>query len=258
MAGKRSFSTASGITSPKSRKKTKMTKSQAVTALLKNRKKLRAVANQRIGGFLGIELKFVDSGRDQLTFAAPTDSTGGEYDDTTMLCLNGIAQGDAQNQRDGREVRIKSIFVHFNVFMGAQINQTAGDVPPIVFLAIVQDTQTNKAQMNSEDCFTNPIASAFGAPLCFRQLENSKRFKVMWSKRLQFKAPPLAWDGTNLEQSGQSLYETADITGLNIPVNYSGTGATVAAVTDNSFHIIGFASSTLCQMTWNSRIRFVG
>lgn len=220
----------------------------------------RYVSNARIGGFLGIEKKFYDTSRAAVAIVASTDASGAEYDPAAVNCLNAPAQGDGESNRDGRQIRMKSLLVRGAVYCPSQADQTAADVSPTVRVMAVLDTQTNGAQLNSEDVFTNPAGSGTTATSPFRNLQYSKRFRVLASKKVQF--PPFSptWDGTNLEQCGQAKDFQMSVNLKDLVVNFVGTTAGVASVADNSIHIIAYTNSTAAAPTlsYNSRLRFVG
>jgi len=218
----------------------------------------KSMANVRTGGFLGIELKYVDSALVSSALTAPTDASGGEKDPATLLALNAIAQGDGEQQRDGKQVCIKSVYVSGVVDVPVQANLTAGTVDPLVYVALVLDKQTNGAQLNSEDVFVNPGASAVTAASPLRNLQYTSRFQVLDSVLLHPPARQLSYDGTNIESSGTrmpfKLSNTSDII-----ANYIATGAVIAAIQDHSLHVIAYTSSaTGATISYNARVRFVG
>jgi len=216
--------------------------------------------NVRTGGFLGIEKKFFDSFLATTQIAGPADCTGGELDPATANCLNGVSQGDGESNRDGKNYVIKSLHFLGRVVANSQANKSAGWIPPSVFIAIVLDTQTNGAQLNSEDVYTNPAASIANNTCLQRNLQYSSRFRVLKTFKLDFNQPSLAYDGTNIEGCGFSQSIEAHLDNLNIKVGCSATTGTVAAITDNSLHVIGFATNVTetVNLTYTSRIRFMG
>lgn len=223
------------------------------------RRRLRR-RNVRTAGFLGIEYKFLDSGRASMALVSPTDATGAEADPATVNCLNAVAQGDGPSDRDGRVYTITSVQIRGRAVLASQINQTAADDIPYVYIALVLDMQTNGAQLNSEDVYTNPIASSGMAVCPFRNLQYSKRFRVLATRVMNLPMPSLSYDGTNMEQSGSSSYFSMNVNNLRIKVDTKGTSANVTDIVDNSLHLIAFCSSTAGSPTlsYNSRVRFVG
>jgi len=218
----------------------------------------KTMANVRTGGFLGIELKYKDSALVSSALAAPTDASAGEKDPATLLALNSIAQGDGEQERDGKQVCIKSVYVSGVVDVPVQANLTAGTVDPTIYVALVLDKQTNGAQLNSEDVFVNPGASAVTAASPLRNLQYTSRFQVLDSVLLHPPARQLSYDGTNIESSGTrmpfKLSNTQDII-----TNYIATTAVVAAIQDHSLHVIAYTSSaTGAVISYNARVRFVG
>lgn len=219
--------------------------------------------NARTGGYLGIERKFYDTTLAGTALAAPTGATGGEVDPATVLCLSAPAQGDGESNRDGRKITITQCHVAGVITCNSQATQSAADDATTCMVALVLDTQSNGAQLNSEDVFTNPGASALLASDVFRNLQYSSRFKVLGVKKITLMNPSIANNAAasgNLTQSGLQKRWRFDLQKLNIPVTFTGTTAGIANVTDNSLHIVAFCTSTglAPNITYNSRIRFVG
>ncbi len=228
------------------------------TVTRRRRRRPRTSYNPRIGGFLGIELKFYDqSAGENLT--APTDASGGEENPSATITLNTVIQGDGESNRDGRQIVMKKISVVGCVRQALQTNQTATENAPLVLIALVHDTQTNGALLNSENVFVNPSADAELATKPFRNLQFIKRFRVLKRLQLKLQQPTVVWDGTNIEQGGLFTPFKMHVP-LNIPVNYSGTSETIANTVDNSLHIIAYCNdtSTVPRLLYNSRLRFVG
>jgi len=216
--------------------------------------------NIRTGGFLGLEKKFFDTFLATTVIHNPTDATGGELDPATANCLNGISQGDGESNRDGKNYVIKSLHFLGRVVTNSQPNKTLGWIPPSCFIAIVLDTQTNGAQLNSEDVYLNPAASSANNSCLQRNLQYSSRFRVLKTFKIDFNNPSVSYDGTNIEGLGQSQSIEAHLDNLNIKVGCSATTGTVAAITDNSLHVVGFSTNgtETVNLTYTSRIRFMG
>lgn len=209
---------------------------------------------------MGIELKYVDYAIANVALVAPAACAGCEFDPATALSLNAIAQGDGEQQRDGKQVCLKSAYVTGVVDIPARTNQTAGSNVPDVFIALVLDKQTNAAQLNSEDVFTNPSASAILGAQPIRDLQYTSRFQVLDSIVVQPPHPAITYDGTNIEQAGSRVPFKLSWTG-ELMTNYILTTAAIAAIQDNSLHIIAMAGPDLTYapvLSYNSRVRFVG
>jgi len=218
----------------------------------------RGMSNMRTGGFLGIELKYKDSALVSQALVAPTDAAGGEVDPATLLALNAIAQGDGEQERDGKQVCLKSAYVTGIATIPAVANATAGSVLPCVYVALVLDKQTNAAQLNSEDVFTNPGASAVTAASPLRDLQYTSRFQVLDSVLLEPQMIAPTYDGTNIETFGTQVPFKLSWNG-DIITNYVGTTAVVASIQDHSLHLIAYtAPVTGATISYNARVRFVG
>jgi len=222
-------------------------------------RRARAMLNRRTAGFLGIEKKFYDTMLIAGALTAPTDATGGEFDPSATSMISTPAQGDTEQNRDGKKIVIKSLIFKGRLATAQTINQTTVPQPTEYFVAIVLDTQTNGAQLNSEDVYKNLGANAATTCRPTRNLLFSNRFKVLkeWCGVLY---PTVSYDGTNIEAGGDTVQFDAFIP-LDLNVNFnSGTTASVANVIDNSLHVIAFANSTVMSpaISYNARIRFMG
>lgn len=168
---------------------------------------------------------------------------GCELDPAANSLFNPVT-GDDFNQRDGRKIQVLSIKIRGHISVAAQANQTAGDPASLIRLALVQDKQTNAAQLNAEDVFASGAASnainAFQNPAFFG------RFRVLKEKTIVMQNPVIAYDGTNVEQAGLVRpFKFKHKFKKPVVVHYNATnGGTVADVIDNSFHIIGGTDST--------------
>lgn len=214
-------------------------------------------ANYSYAGLLGVEHKFFDTSALNRSLVAPTDASGAEVDPTTLNCISVPAQGDGEQDHDGKKIIIDKIQIDGIVNCASQTAQTASDPPSLVYIALVQDTQTNGAQLSSENVFTNTAASSLTAASPQRNMSYLPRFKVLAVRRLRLTTTPNAFDGT---QAGDTKTWRIYLN-CNIPVTFTtATTSVITAVTDNSLHIVAYTSSTTLAPTlsYNSRIRFRG
>lgn len=217
----------------------------------------------RVYSDAGIETKFYDTSLVLSALTAPTDASGGEKNPSATICLNSVVQGDGESNRDGRQITMKSIQIKGSVVTASQSTQSTADSAASCFIALVLDTQTNGALLNSEDVFTNPSANAAGATTLFRDLQFAKRFKVLATRQFTLGNPGIANDTGatgGLVQNGLRKDFQMFVPLNNIRTLYSGTTETIANITDNSLNIIAFCSTTTQApaLTYNARLRFVG
>ena len=138
---------------------------------------------------------------------------------------------------------MKSIQISGIVNIAAQANQTAADAASLVFLALVLDKQTNGAQLNSEDVYHNQGADGVLAACPLRDMNRSTRFQVLKTWRMQFDQPNMSFDATNVEQGGAAKYFECYVK-LDQKVEFTASAGTVADISDNSLHMIGYTSNT--------------
>lgn len=221
--------------------------------------------NQRSGGYLGIELKFLDTAWTSVAIDQTTDGSGIELQPTAG-CTGAIsvpAQGDGESNRDGRKYTVKSIFFSGQIRWAAESDQVDVDDWQPAFFALVLDTQANGATVNSEDVFINPSTSALAMlPQPLRNLQFSKRFRVLDHAMI---APGGAYsmtDGASTSSISPMVAKTVKLSWKgNVVCDSTGTTANVSAAADNAFHIIACVGATTPgtpSFTGKCRMRFVG
>lgn len=225
-------------------------------------KKRRTFRMRRSEALLGVEKKFYDTSLSGATVNSPTDASSGELDPSATSMISTPAQGDGEQNRDGKKIIGKSVQVSGTLNLASVADATAFTLYPAevkVFLALVLDTQTNGAQLNSEDVFKNTAGSAASCVTPQRNMLFASRFKVLKSEVLTLPARLVSYDGTNIELSGCQEAFNWFVKLNNLPINFnSGTTASVANVVDNSIHLIGYSQNSLVTITYNARLRFVG
>jgi len=188
---------------------------------------------------------------------------GGELDPTgsSVNCISAVAQGDGESERDGRVYYIESI----DIYGTCSIPETEGATSPEsddrnVRIAVIWDTQTNNAQLNAEDVFLT--TATIGDYHSFRNLQFSKRFKVLKNKRVRIPAAQAQVNegGANLFANAQVVvpFEIHKTFETPIKVRCSLTTGVVAAITDNSLHICAVTTKQVTNVGYNARIRFTG
>lgn len=222
----------------------------------------RRSLNPRTGGYMGIELKFYDQKLINGTLTGTNDATGGEHDPSATLLLNTVTQGDGEQQRDGRKMTMRSIFIEGQVNCGSQTSQSAADAATVIYIALVLDTQTNGATLNSEDVFTNIGANAETSAFPARNLQNVTRYKVLATRKFVMDNVAI----TNDTGSTGGVIQSGLVKRFKIykklyrQVLFKGTTETVANIVDNSLHIIAWCTNTnlVPKLSYISRLRFVG
>lgn len=168
----------------------------------------------------------------------------------------------ALNGRIGRHVLVKKVKVRGFINCPAQGGQSTLDNGAQIRLMLVQDTQTNAAQMTPAGLMNG--GSAVGSTLdSFQNPNNFGRFRVLKDKKWGIK--PLA--GTNdtgatggVTQGGLLIpFKFTHIYRDPVKVNFNATnGGTVSDVIDNSWHVIAACnvSDLAPTLTYYSRVSY--
>lgn len=222
----------------------------------------RAMLNTTTQGFLGIEKKFYDTALAPTALSVATDATSGECDPSATSMISTPAIGDGEQNRDGKRIVIKSVQVKGFIDLPASMGSALIPLPGVqVFVALVLDTQSNGAQMNSEDCFKNLSGDARNNVCLMRNLLANERFRVLKSQVIELTPNSIAqFDATHVTYNGCSKAFDFFVP-LDLPVNFNaGSTSTIAAVVDNSLHVIAFATTnnpSAPTISYNARIRFL-
>lgn len=208
------------------------------------------------------ERKYYDSIKTTANFtsAAGGSFASAELDPGTVNTLFAPTTGDDFNNRSGRKVQVIQIKIRGLIQQAVQAAQTTADPIPVVRMLLVQDTQTNTAQLNSEDVLGNAVTSpifAFQNPAFFG------RFKVLKDKVFNIPVPFSGQDAAGtFVQGSKDIYFKWNIKFKKpVVVHFNSTnGGTVADIVDNSWHIIGAQSENAgmqCSVTYQARTTFL-
>jgi len=201
------------------------------------------------------ERKYYDS-----VYAATTipvlgnDWASTEVDPATLNCLFAPIQGDDISNRQGRKIRLLGLRIKGTLSAAPQADQTAADNGGEVRILLVQDKQSNGAQLNGEDVLA---ASAGNNPMfMFQNTANFGRFKIWKDKHITMPVPGITYDGTNIEQTGVKRTFKWNISfkkPIIIHYNSSGSTETIAAVVDNSFHLLAGQAGLTTALNYRCR-----
>ncbi len=215
----------------------------------------RAIAQERTGGYTGIERKFVNYTNTADAFT--TIWAAGEMDPTSDS-ISAIAVGTNESQRIGRVATLTSWFIKGYM----QIAVVEGSITPlpdiIARIAVVLDTQTNGAQLEAETVF-----GTIGAGLdvnSVKDLQNSKRYTVLKDKTFTLRRNQTNEGSANLFANGiiRLPFKMGGKLRTPLRVNHTGTTAAIASIADNSLHVIGTATDTAVILNYRSRVRYIG
>lgn len=211
-----------------------------------------------------MESKFLDCGFNIVTINQSTDGSAGEIQPSSGCtgALSVPAQGDGESQRDGRKYTVTSCYVSGIIGTVTLVDQADVIEHDGYFLALVMDTQVNAATIVSENVYINPSTSSLAMlPYPLRNLQNSKRFRILDSVYIRPGGGYAGTDGTN---TLSVVNQTAPMFKLSwhgkMNVECKGTTADVASVTNNAIHLLAYTgTNTLgAVVIGKSRIRFVG
>lgn len=219
----------------------------------------RRQRNARIGGYLGIEHKFYDSSAALVAIGAQANMTNGLKNPSATITLNTVAQGDGEQNRDGRQIMMKSVHVKGVVHIAKRDGDNNPETLPTVYIALVWDKQANGAILASENVFKNQANVTYLCSSPMRNLEYTKRFVVLQSTVLTMPQPTGV--GGAADQDTYGIYVPWSFNKkFNIPCNFTNTTSDIANIMDNSLSIVTYVSDTTMapQISYNARLRFVG
>lgn len=203
--------------------------------------------NLRTGGFLNMELKFLDTTH----FKAFSDTIL-TVDPTPALCLNAVTLGSGESKRQGRRIYMETLEIDGFMRLANPVN--ANQMGGTSTVWVVMDTQTNEAQMEAADCISPDPDLIAGNVNSFPNLQWKERFVILGKKRFDLNA------NAGFSANGGDMVRSFN---FKIPLkcfttfDTSGDGGTVATITDNSLHVIAVSTDpTKHQIHYQSRLRF--
>lgn len=195
-------------------------------------------SNYRTGGYVGQELRYcytsVTGGTIPVTVATAV------VDNTASNCLSFIDQGTGQTQRTGLRAVFKSMHVRGNIhFRG-------GSIGVLTRILLVQDKQTNGAQMVGTDVLDPTMAGTNNDDLNFPNLENKHRFKIWYDRTI--KGPSRSADAGVVDEKVPFKIDL-QFGKRGIVCRYLGPGNTITDRADNSFHLLMISSDATTPVT---------
>ncbi len=186
-----------------------------------------------------VELKFFDLDVDDTAIAA----TG----TIASSSLNLIAQGTDENERIGRKVTIKSVFIRFEVRLPTQTQgANASDVARII---VYQDKQANGAAATVLGILESANYQSFN------NLTNRKRFRTLMDRTYDLVAAAGGGDGTT-EDYGQVIISDTLFKKVNIPIEFNATVGAITELNSNNIGILTISRTGLAAYASKVRIRF--
>lgn len=164
--------------------------------------------------------------------------------------LNVVEQGDAENERVGRKITIRNIYVKGTLKLAGPT--AAANATETVTLMILVDTQTNGAGFGATDFLE---ANEWNS---YRNLANQTRFKVLWKKDFTLNASGGAASGAAyvLGANGRNFRKGKKCV---IPIEYdnSATDGSIATQRVNSVWFCAIANTgALVTLDGTARIRY--
>ncbi len=197
-----------------------------------------------IGMVHDAELKFIDSDKDSTTVAGTGEIT---------TSLNLIVQGITEVTRLGRKVVVKSIGLHIALDLGAVIDQS--DIPSGDILRVMcfQDKQCNGANAAVLDILETTTWNSF------RNLTNSKRFRILMDTHYAINRRVAMTDGTNTSQSPVVVLNLKKrFFNLNVPLEFTAETGAIGELTTNNFALLYISKNGVVNVQTHVRVRFIG
>lgn len=252
---------------------------RSVRAPVASRRRLRAIANLRTGGQLGIETKYLD------TYLAPsvvsntpsgTGSKGIPSDSTmpvtvvpitgspvaSVYWLNCPPVGSDADSRDGRVITNRSIEISGEVYQNT-VPYGSGIVN--ICIALVLDTQANAATPAASGplVYYNPSGAVSGLSLPLRDMTQGSRFRVLSSQRFNLNPSDIRIVSDTVGgYSTQALvvrpFKIYKKLGFKTHFTAASTAPAVGNIVDNGLFLLAWSDSTTAYIHFNARLRFVG
>ncbi len=179
--------------------------------------------------------------------------TGAEADPATVLCLNGLVQGDGESERIGRKVILTSLHMKGMVTRDAIDGASMGD-GSIVRILVLVDHFTQGVQYSSERVLDG---DATIPAFAFRNLDYEKTFRILKDQTFELNATATGGNGTASDMGAFRKKFDWNFQ-LNVPVLQNLATGLVTGITDNSLHVLAISQGIQCTLNYESRVRYLG
>lgn len=188
---------------------------------------------------LGGELKYFDT-----SLAATNVPQVGVVNPNLVI----VPQGDAENNRIGRKINIRSIWLKGTIFLN--VSATAAAATDTVRMILVQDKQANGAVFTVADVLQNTDY------IGFRNLANTSRFNILWDKTYNMSAMAVftATPAGLPTEKALNMYVKC-----NIPIEYDAalTTGVITTQRSNSLAVLMISeNNNVSQVEYRCRIRY--
>lgn len=202
----------------------------------------------------GLELKYIDY---EYLDDVSTTVSGSVSDPAGVDSISAIDVGDSPTTRDGRQATLMDVQINGYVKLPPLVAGNAPRQGGIVRIALVLDTQTNGAQLDPAALANTPSNSDLEV-LAFPNLETGNRFITLDYKVIDCNPTAEVVKGNNYDSPVNFWNFVLSFDDLKVKANYTGPGAGVSTITDNSLHVVAIASdsNSLVQLGYISRVRF--
>lgn len=212
-----------------------------------------ATRNRRAAGFVGKELKFVDTEINATAIANAWTS----LQDNAKGCISSAGQGTGESQHGGRVQMIHSVHVKGILFNAQSVETFSIRDDVQIRVCVVLDTQTNASTVDATFVMDTGGAQE---TLAFRDLQQTHRFRILYDRTFILRPKVVAQGAIQTFAQNTSIvqFKMNKVFKVPIKVRYLDAGSTVASVTDNSISVIGVcnAQTNNPQISYQSRVRF--
>lgn len=220
------------------------------------------------------ELKFFDTFvADQTIYYAPIGNAivsalhGSRSAPSTCYALNAVDAGTADNQRIGKQINMKSLFIRGEF----KLDRLMGVEPRPYYCRIVvyMDMQNNNTTPSPSSVIPLLEDTGAGNYNALRNLDYTSRFKVLMDEKMLLVPPVTSTYSTASSTVSTNQFETTipfqKYVNLNgIKCNFSSTTASSANIVDNAIYVMAFgntfsdnlASTGYLFMNYSARLRF--
>lgn len=166
-----------------------------------------------------------------------------------LQLLNGVAEGDDNNNREGREINLTSV-----QFRGQLLNNPLDITSAVIRMIIFYDLQANGAAPTVATLLDlTTITAAYLAPY---HRDYQKRYKIVYDKTMTITPQTVNTTAGGVTTVVNSIDRTIrKKRRLGRMVKYSGTGATITSIASNSLYVLFLSDNNTNQPSINMGYR---
>jgi len=178
------------------------------------------------------------------------------------LSINEVKQGTGESERIGRNILIKKVMFKGTIHLNSNTqpsNATPQAAHDVLRVLVFIDKQSNGSSPGVEDILEGTVANPLNHSVnSFRNLANSKRFRILYDKRIVMNANFATVNSADQIISQRKITQFNWYLNVNIPIEFDGVDGITSEIKSNNIGVLLITADSRITFDGIYRIRYTG